>query len=47
MTDQYTKKGYNVSHRASLKTMAKKSSVNNALKTINIIKLKITKNDTD
>ena len=41
------KNGSNVSHRASLKTMAKNNSVNNASKSININKVKNTKNDTD
>ena len=41
-TGQYAKKSTNVSHIASLKIMAKKSSVNNASKIINIIKMKNT-----
>ena len=46
-TGQYAKKSTNVSHIASLKIMAKKSSVNNASKIINIIKMKNTKKETD
>ena len=46
-TGYYAKNGSNFSHRDSLKTMAKKNSVNNASKPINIIKVKNTKNDTE
>ena len=42
-TGQYTKKSTHVTHRASLKIMAKKNSVNITSKTINIIKIKNTK----